>query len=131
MPVHFPKIIDVDLSKSRYGIEGGNFYFRLDKAVEDRWKQAFRDAVDQERADCFIGNQPMLHDDEWIVAYSTIEGENDLNTVLRHLKHAIAVANQELGRVVEAENQDQARKETARRELEQKVKTIVGKLDLS
>lgn len=129
MQVHFPKIVDVDLSNSRYDKHGGNFYFKLDGPVEDRWKQAFRDAVSQEQADSFIARQPVVHSEEWIVAFAEIEGENDLNTVTRHLKHAIEVANEELGQVVKAENAEKARLDAERSQLEQKVKQIIGKLD--
>lgn len=131
MPVHFPKIIDVDLDISTYDANGGNFYFKLDGPVEDRWKESFRDAASQERADCFIARQPFVHNDEWIVARAAIEGENDLNTVTKHLKHAILVANQELGAVVKAEDEAKAKQDAERSRLEQKVKEIVGKLDLS
>lgn len=131
MPVHFPKIIDVDLSKSTYDANGGNFYFKLDGPVEERWKQSFRDAASQERADSFIARQPIVHNDEWIIASAAIEGENDLNTVTKHLKHAILVANQELGEVVKAENEEKARQDAERSQLEHKVKEIVGKLDFS
>ena len=129
MQVHFPKIVDVDLSKSHYDKNGGNFYFKLDGPVEDRWKQAFRDAVSQEQADSFIARQPVVHSEEWIVAFAEIEGENDLNTVTRHLKHAIEVANEELGQIVKAENVEKARLDAERSQLEQKVKQIIGKLD--
>ena len=129
MQVNFPKIVDVDLSKSHYDKNGGNFYFKLDGPVEDRWKQAFRDAVSQEQADSFIARQPVVHSEEWIVAFAEIEGENDLNTVTRHLKHAIEVANEELGQIVKAENVEKARLDAERSQLEQKVKQIIGKLD--
>ncbi|MBD9551569.1 hypothetical protein IB221_04725 [Pantoea sp. PNT01] len=131
MPVHFPKIIDVDLSKSKYDANGGNFYFKLDGPVEERWKQSFRDAASQEHADSFIARQPVVHNDEWIVAFAAIEGENDLNTVTRHLKHAIEVANEELGQVVKAESAEKAKQDAERSQLEQKVKQIIGKLDFS
>lgn len=131
MSVHFPKIIDVDLAKSQYSEDGGNFYFKLDKPVEERWKQAFRDAAQQEQADCFFARQPLVHEDQWIVAYAAIDGENNLKTVLYHVKHSIDVANKELGEIVQSENAEEARKKAARNALEHKVKQIVGGLDFN
>lgn len=131
MSVNFPKLIDVDLAKSHYNESGGSFYFKLDKVVEDRWKQAFRDAASQEQADCFYTRQPSVHENEWIVAFAEIDGENDLNTVLYHLKHAITVANNELGDVIAAENAEEAKKKAARNELEHRVKKIVGGLNFN
>ena len=129
MSVTFPNVIDVNLAMSNYTEEGGNFFFELDKVVEERWIQAFRDAVSQEQADCFYTRQPSVHDNKWLVAYAQIEGENDLRTVLYHLKHAVTVANSELGQIISAENAEEAKKKAARNELEQRVKKIVGGLN--
>ncbi|ADU71542.1 hypothetical protein [Pantoea sp. At-9b] len=131
MSVQFPKVIDIDLAKSTYDEHHGNFYFKLDKQVEERWKQHFRDACQQEGADCFYTNQPTINENEWVVAYAEIEGENDLKTVLYHIKHAVAVANQELREIVDAEKAEEAKKKAARNELEQKVKRIAGGLDFN
>lgn len=129
MAVHFPKVVDIDLAKSLYGNEGGNFYFKLDKVVEERWKQAFMDAVQQENANCFYANQPSIYKNEWVLAYAQIDGDDDLRTVLYHIKHAIAVANHELKVVIDAEKAEEAKKKAARDELEQRVKRIVGALN--
>lgn len=129
MSVQFPKVIDIDLDKSEFNEEGGNFFFKLDKMVEDRWKQCFRDAAQHENATCFSLKQPSVHADEWIVAYAEIDGEHNLTTVNYHVKHAVKVANEMLKEVVDAEVAEEAKKTAARQKLVQKVKGIVGALN--
>ncbi|WP_288430171.1 hypothetical protein [uncultured Pantoea sp.] len=128
MSVHFPKVISIDLEESDFDEVGGYFYFKLDGKVENRWKQYFRDAAQQEGASCFNARQPTVHGDEYIVAYADIDGENDLRTVNHHVKHAVAVANAELREVVDYENAEENRKQADRRKLEQRVAKIVGSL---
>lgn len=128
MSVNYPRIVDVDLERSSYDTHSGNFIFVLDKQIEHRWRDEFFDAIRLENATCFAYRQPTIASDTSISAYAEIDGEYDLRAVHHHLKRAIVVANASLKDKVDAEIAEEAKRQKAKRELDHRLKTIVGSL---
>lgn len=121
--------MDVDLDLSTYDDHSGNFIFILNQQVDHRWRDEFFDAVRLENASCFAYRQPTIAGDTSISAYAEIDGEFDLRTVHHHLKRAIVVANASLKDKIDAETAEENKRQKAKKELDHRLKTIVGSLN--
>ncbi|QOV65815.1 hypothetical protein [Kosakonia pseudosacchari] len=124
------KIINILQDESSYNEQSGTFVFQLSEEVDDEWKNIFASLIGDGYNSFYAKPRPTFKRNDAISALANIEGEGDIPTTTTELQHLIRATNVSYNEMVDERVKKDKENKKKKLDLDNKVKQIIGKLDL-